>query len=172
MKGKVFGHTDVLALHDRETGVSARRWTTGTVRAQERAALAEAGEVASGHRGRVSGRAARAALEGRALRTDQLDAFKHAIGEGGLKIVEGRAGTGKSFTLSAIRDAHAGAGYEVVGLAPTNAVAQDLGTDGFARAATVHSELFRIKNGRVTWSAKTLVVVERPRCSMRASRAS
>ena len=160
VKGNVWGHADIVALYDRETGEAVGRWTTGTVRAQEGAALAEAGEVASGHRGRVSGRAARDALEGRALRPDQLEAFKHAIGEGGLKIVEGRAGTGKSFTLSAIRDAHTEAGYEVVGLAPTNAVAQDLGKDGFARAATVHSELFRIKNGRVTWSAKTLVVVD------------
>lgn len=159
VKGKV-GARGRRRLHDRETGEAVGRWTTGTVRTQERAALAEAAKVSSGHRGRVPGRAARDGLEGRALRPDQLEAFKHATGEGGLKIVEGRAGTGKSFTLSAIRDAHTEAGYEVVGLAPTNAVAQDLGKDGFARAATVHSELFRIKNGRVTWSAKTLVVVD------------
>ena len=31
----------------------------------------------------------------------------------------------------------------VVGLAPTNAVAQDMKEDGFARARTVHAELFR-----------------------------
>ena len=160
VKGKVLGHPDVLSLHDRETGEAVGRWTTGTVRAQERGALAEAGEVAAGHRGRVAGRAASEALQERSLRPDQLDAFRHAIGEGGLKIVEGRAGTGKSYTLSAIRDAHERAGYDVIGLAPTNAVAQDLGRDGFARAATVHSELFRIKNGRAAWSSRTLVVVD------------
>ena len=52
---------------------------------------------------------------------------------GGLVILEGRAGTGKSYTLGAIRDAHEAAGYTVVGLAPTNAVAQDLKADGFGR---------------------------------------
>ena len=160
VKGKVLGHADVLALHDRDTGEAVGRWTTGTVRAQERAALADARDVAAGHRGRVSAGAASEALAGRELRPDQLEAFRHAAGQGGIKIVEGRAGTGKSYTLSAIRDAHERAGYEVVGLAPTNAVAQDLGKDGFARAATVHSELFRIKNGRASWSTRTLVVVD------------
>jgi hypothetical protein len=50
-----------------------------------------------------------------------------------LKIIDCRAGTGKSFTLGAIGRAHEAAGYEVIGLAPTNAVAQDLAHDGFKR---------------------------------------
>ena len=76
-------------------------------------------------------------------------------------MIEGRAGTGKSYTLQAIRDAHERAGYRVIGLAPTNAVAQHLRSHGFAEAATVHSELFRLKNGRgEAWTRHTLVVVD------------
>ena len=56
---------------------------------------------------------------------------------GGLKLIEGRAGTGKSYTLAAVREAHEQAGYRIVGLAPTNAVAQDLKADGFREAGTV-----------------------------------
>ena len=49
----------------------------------------------------------------------------------------------------------------MIGLAPTNAVAQDLrGEGGFARAGTVHAELFRIKNGLTTWSRDTVVMVD------------
>ena len=49
----------------------------------------------------------------------------------------------------------------MIGLAPTNAVAQDLrGEGGFARAGTVHAELFRIKNGLTTWSRGTVVMVD------------
>ena len=161
VKGRVLGHSEVLPLHDRETGEAVGRFTTKTVRAQERQALADAAEVAAARTGRVSARAKAEALESRALRADQLAAFEHAIGAGGLKIVEGRAGTGKSFTLAAIREAHERSGHEVIGLAPTNAVAQDLrGEDGFARAGTVHSELFRIKNGLTTWSRGTVVMVD------------
>ena len=39
-------------------------------------------------------------------------------------------------------------------------MAQDLKADGFAQAATVHSELFRLKNGRTRWDSRTLVVVD------------
>ena len=161
VKGRVLGHNEVLALHDRETGESVGRFTTRTVRAQERQALADAAEVAAARTGRVSARAKAEALENRALRADQLAALKYTVGEGGLKIIEGRAGTGKSFTLAAIREAHERSGHEVIGLAPTNAVAQDLrGEGGFARAGTVHAELFRIKNGLTTWSRGTVVMVD------------
>jgi len=161
VKAKVLGHAEVLALHDRETGELSGRYTTKTVREQERAALSDAEAIAGSRRHRALGAVALAgALEGRALRVDQRAAFDHAIAAGALKIIEGRAGTGKSFTLGAIRGAHQGAGYDVIGLAPTNSVAQDLKSDGFAQAATVHSELFRIKNGRTQWSNRTLVVVD------------
>ena len=69
------------------------------------------------------------------------------MSSGGLKLIEGRAGTGKSYTLAAVREAHEAAGHRVVGLAPTNAVAQDLKADGFAEAGTVHAALFALKNG-------------------------
>ena len=47
----------ILPLYDPETGEAAGRYTTKTVRAQEAAALADAGEVAgaAGHRGRRQG---------------------------------------------------------------------------------------------------------------------
>ena len=79
---------------------------------------------------------------------------------GGLKIIEGRAGTGKSYVLQAVRAAHERTGLRVIGLAPTNAVAQDLKAEGFTEAATAHSELFRLKNGRTSWDRRTVVVVD------------
>lgn len=166
VKGRVLEHQEVLRLHDRETGEVLGRFTTKTVRDQERRALADAAAVAGARTVRVTKRAKADALEGRKLRPDQLAAFEHAVGEGGLKIIEGRAGTGKSFTLQAIRAAHeasvgpARPAAEVIGLAPTNAVAQDMRADGFARAATVHSELFRIKNGLTLWSRGAVVIVD------------
>ncbi len=162
MKAAVLGHGDVLVLHDRETGEKAARFTTIGVRAQERAALADGAAVAGArhHRG-VATRHQEAALASRTLREDQRAAFEHAVSAGGLKIIEGRAGTGKSFTLAAVRDAHERAGDRVVGLAPTNAVAQDLKADGFREAGTVHAALFAIKNGRGPgWDKRTVLVVD------------
>jgi Ti-type conjugative transfer relaxase TraA len=161
-KRAVLGHGDVLALHDRKTGEAAGRFTTTGVREQERAALAAGAAVAGvRHHQGVKARHQEAALDGRTLRDDQREAFEHAVSAGGLKLVEGRAGTGKSYTLAAVRDAHERAGHRVVGLAPTNAVAQDLKADGFAEAGTVHSALFGIKNGRSPgWDKRTVLVVD------------
>jgi hypothetical protein len=50
VKAKVLEHQEVLPLHDRETGESAERFTTRTVRRQERDALAEAARLARAHR--------------------------------------------------------------------------------------------------------------------------
>jgi Ti-type conjugative transfer relaxase TraA len=160
IRASVLGHGDVLTLHDRQTGEVVERFTTRQVREEERGALRAAAALAFRRTGAVSERCAREAEAARTLRPDQAEAFRHATGAGHIKLIEGRAGTGKSYTLAAIRDAHARDGKRVVGLAPTNAVAQDLAADGFADAGTVHSALFRLKNGRTAWDRDTVVVVD------------
>ena len=88
------------------SGEAAERYTTKTVRAQERAALADADTRRAGarHQRGLSAAAIEAAVASRTLRPDQRQAFDHAVAAGGLKIIEGRAGTGKSYVLQAIRD--------------------------------------------------------------------
>jgi Ti-type conjugative transfer relaxase TraA len=160
-KTAVLAHKDVLVLHDRETGEAAGRFSTRTVRTQERAALADGAAIerARHHHG-VAARHQETALASRTLRDDQRAAFDHAVSAGGLKLIEGRAGTGKSYTLAAVRSAHEAAGYRVMGLAPTNAVAQDLKADGFAESGTVHAALFQLKNGRMALDRRTVLVVD------------
>jgi Ti-type conjugative transfer relaxase TraA len=166
VRAAVMQHGDLIPLHDRETGTVAGRFTTRQVRAEERTALADADRLANtGKTGwvrssAVSSRGAKAARAARPMRPDQEAAFAHATGAGNLKLIEGRAGTGKSYTLAAIRDAHAADGKRVIGLAPTNAVAQDLAADGFSEAGTVHAALFGLKNGRTSWDRDTVVVVD------------
>ena len=163
VKAAVLGHGEVVALHDRDTGEAVGRFTTRTVREQERTALADGAAVAGAthhHAVRPAHQGAALGLRSSRLRPDQRAAFDHAVAAGGLALIEGRAGTGKSYTLAAIHDAHARQGRRVIGLAPTNAVAQDLAADGFAEAGTVHAALFALKNGRTRWNLKTVVVVD------------
>lgn len=123
-------------------------------------ALADAAALAAARGSAVSVHFANVVQDGRQLRTDQKAAFAHAIGALRLALIEGRAGTGKSYTLAAIHDAHALAGRRVIGLAPTNTVAQDLAASGFVEAMTVHAALFRLKNGRDAWNGRTVLVVD------------
>lgn len=152
---------ELVRLYDRQTGASANRYTTRTVRDQERAAMAAAAALANDPGGQVSASSAWAAAAERKLRPgDQAVAFDYAVGGGRLKLIEGRAGTGKSYTLAAIRDAHERDGRRVIGLAPTNAVANDMGADGFRKFGTLHSELFKLKNGLTRWDQNTVVMVD------------
>ena len=160
IKMQVLAHADLLPLYDRESGVSAGRFTTRAVRAQEQAVLAEAAALAARRGPVIPASVAERLQTERGLRADQQAAFAHAVAPGGLKIIEGRAGTGKSYTLAAIHDAHARTGSRVVGLAPTNTVAQDLAAAGFGDASTVHAALFRLKNGRTVWDRRTVLIVD------------
>lgn len=67
---------------------------------------------------------------------------------------------GKSYVLNGIRAAHETDGYRVIGLAPTNKVANDLQESGFKKAKTCHSFLFSLKNNRTTLDSNTLVVID------------
>jgi len=109
-KATVLEHQRLVALHDRESGEAAGRFTTRAVREQEQVALTDAAALAGARGSAVSMRIAKVVEDGRQLRTDQKAAFAHAIGAGRLALIEGRAGTGKSYTLAAIHDAHALAG--------------------------------------------------------------
>jgi Ti-type conjugative transfer relaxase TraA len=160
-RAAVFAHAETLGLYDRASGEAAGRYTTQTVRAQEQAALADAAAFANARHQRAVQRAVvEAAVASRRLRPDQRRAFDHAVAAGGLKLIEGRAGTGKSYALQVIREAHERAGRRVVGLAPTNAVVQDLRAEGFGEAGTVHAELFKLKNGRTQWDRRTVIIVD------------
>ena len=130
------------------------------MREQERKALADAAALAGTRGAAVPLALTLDVLDGGGLRDDQQRALVHAAGAGGLKIIEGRAGTGKSHALGVIREAYEAAGHRVVGLAPTNAVAQDMKASGFAEAGTVHAALFALKNGRTEWGRGTVVIVD------------
>ena len=159
---KVLGHIEVVRLSDREGGPTARYTTKAVLEAEGYVSRAAAG-LAAGRRHEV-GQGTRAKVLSAAqfdgVTREQALAFRHATGAQGIALIDGQAGTGKSFTISAVRQAYEAEGYKEVGLAPTNAVAQDMKGDGFARAGTVHSELFALNNGRTRWDGLTAVIVD------------
>jgi Ti-type conjugative transfer relaxase TraA len=159
---KILAHAEVVGLSD-SAGGPTNRYTTKTVLKAEGYVLSAA-EALAKDQGHVVGDGVHASVLGSmefaTMRPDQARAFRQATGAGGLAIIDGQAGTGKSFTLSAIRQAYEATDYRVVGLAPTNAVAQDMRRDGFKHAATVHSELFALNNDHATWNRHTVVMVD------------
>ena len=161
LKSEILAQADVLQLYDRENGQELDRFTTHGIREAEHSAIEHAGSLENNQHHKISKGAEAAALSKRqTIREEQRDAFDHATGAEGLAIIDGKAGTGKSYTIGAIRDAYEIDGKRVIGLAPTNAVAQDMERDGFKEGKTVHSALFALKNDRDQWNEKTVIIVD------------
>jgi Ti-type conjugative transfer relaxase TraA len=159
---QVLAHPEVVQLAERPGGPTTR-YTTRTVLETERHVLRAAEglnrdlgfEVGDKVRGAVLGTSA---FE--SVRREQAHAYRHATGPQALALIDGQAGTGKTYTMAAIRQAYEASGRKVIGLAPTNAVAEDMKRDGFKRAATVQRELFALNNGRAAWNGRTVIMVD------------
>ena len=153
------GHSDVLPLFDPESGRELGWYTTAQVRAQEMAVVDRLDRLHGLRRG-ADPREVQALVAERGLSGEQASALSIATDKQGLALIQGRAGTGKSYTVSAIRDAYERSQYQVVGLAPTNTVARDMAKDGFQQASTVHMALIDLERGRMTWNKRTVVIVD------------
>ncbi|HWA89795.1 MAG TPA: AAA family ATPase [Rhizomicrobium sp.] len=157
---EIMRHREIVPLSDKPGG-PVTRYTTETVLASEARVLKAVQELARNDRHVIGEDARASALWAFAsLTSEQSAAVRHATGPEGLSLIDGQAGTGKSFTLSAIREVYEASGYRVIGLAPTNAVAQDMQRDGFRHASTIHAELFALNNGRARWNSRTIAVLD------------
>jgi conjugative relaxase-like TrwC/TraI family protein len=75
-------------------------------------------------------------------------------------VLVGPAGTGKTFTLDAVRRAFEGAGQHVVGVAPSARAAHELATDAHIPSATIHRQLGAWDRGLDLPSQRTVLVVD------------
>jgi conjugative relaxase-like TrwC/TraI family protein len=121
-----------------EHAVGERRYTTPELLKTEQRLLAAAVGRACEHTAVASHEAVRAALEAHPTTADEQAAVVRDITQGGagVQVVEGRPGTGKTFTLGVARHAWQLDGYKVVGAAPTGIATMCLGAEGFEDVAT------------------------------------
>ena len=154
-------HEESVALLDAQTGRETGYWTTAGIRAQERDVLARAKLMASEpFRPARAGDAAAIAVRLTLTAEQRAVLMRETGGLTRIGAIQGRAGTGKTRTLGAIREAHERRGHRVVGLGPTNVVARSLAADGFETAMTAHLALIHLRNGRDRWTPRTVVIVD------------
>ncbi|MGV2433297.1 MAG UNVERIFIED_CONTAM: AAA family ATPase [Rickettsiaceae bacterium] len=95
------------------------------------------------------------------LSEEQEKALSHLLlGEGGIRILRGRAGTGKSHVLGNLASIANKYGQNVIGLAPTHKAKDELVKVGFHNADTVKGMLFKLYNGRFHLPKNSLLVVD------------
>ncbi|MES2832451.1 MAG: Ti-type conjugative transfer relaxase TraA [Pseudomonadota bacterium] len=94
------------------------------------------------------------------LSDEQTKALHHMSGKGGVSLVEGMAGTGKSTMMKAAHSAWKEAGYEVRGAALAGKAADGLEESSGIKSQTVASLLMQLDSGRIKLTSKTILAVD------------
>jgi conjugative relaxase-like TrwC/TraI family protein len=137
LASQFLGERAVSVVADR--AVEERRWTTPELLGVERRLVAAAVDRVGERTGMVVPGAVREALAAHpTLGEDQAGMVRDVCLDGaGVRVVVGRPGTGKAFTLGVARHAWQLAGYRVLAAAPTGIATVSLEAEGFEEVATV-----------------------------------
>jgi len=84
---------------------------------------------------------------GKPMRQEQADSVRHATGKGGVSVIEGAAGVGKSFSLGVARQSFEAQGMNTIGIAPAGSAAQELEASSGIPSMTSHRFLNQIDKG-------------------------
>jgi ATP-dependent exoDNAse (exonuclease V) alpha subunit len=154
---RVLGSPQVVPIDDER----AERWTSLELVGVERRLLDTVDQARQRRRpvsGQVIGRALRAFPD---LGEDQEAAVRALAGSrDGVSVLVGPAGTGKTFTLNALRRVCEDAGYDVVGVAPSAKAAHELQEGAEIVSSTIHRLVASWDRGYMRPSARTVVVVD------------
>ena len=160
----------VINLFDTE-GKKTNLYTTTNVRAEEEKIMRLAGYV-SAEKNIISLGGSKAANIINKLISDEkatnsrfFDEQEKALselllGDGGVRILRGRAGSGKSYVLGQVCKVSGSVGVNVIGLAPTHKAKLELAKVGYEQNDTVKGMLFKLANGRFSLPKASLIVVD------------
>ena len=95
------------------------------------------------------------------LAQEQAKAVKYLLqNDNGVRILQGRAGTGKSHVLGKVCSISESIGVNVIGIAPTHKARTELAKVGYEQNDTVKGMLFKLHNGRFSLPKNSLIVVD------------
>jgi conjugative relaxase-like TrwC/TraI family protein len=155
----------VAVIDDRAEPGMERRWSVPDLLSVERSLVAAAEARQGEQTGVVAAGLVRETLAAYpTIGDDQAGMVRDVCQRGdGVSVVEGRAGTGKTFALGVARHAWQVGGYRVLGAAPTGVATMSLEAEGFEETATVDRllvELDRHGARKVLGKRAVLVVDE------------
>lgn len=148
-------------------GNKTKYYTTNEVRLEEQKIMRLSGYVANtenviGKSGKIFDIASNLSdnVKG-GLSQEQHKALKEVLlGNGGLRVLRGRAGVGKSHVLGKLASIADSSGINVIGVAPTHKARIELVKSGYERVDTVKGMLFKLANARFDLPKNSLIVVD------------
>ncbi|EER22343.1 AAA family ATPase [Rickettsia endosymbiont of Ixodes scapularis] len=154
-------NSDRLVKLYNEDGTNTKYYTTQEIRDEELRILRIADKVNSQiHFNNVI--KLKSAIDNLAsVNEAQRESLQHIlINNQGIRILQGRAGTGKSQVLAEAYKIATNHGQNIIGLSPTHKAASELKSKGYLQCHTVKGFLFKLYNGKADLPRDSLLVVD------------
>jgi conjugative relaxase-like TrwC/TraI family protein len=162
----VVAHRDAIPLVG-QRGARQRAWVTASVLAAEAAIAAVAQRLATSPAAAVPAdvvdgclRVKEQALGAPLAAGQRAAAIGVCTGGGGLDVIVGVAGAGKTTALDVVRSAFEAAGCRVLGSATSGQAARSLEQGAGVESRTVASLLWRLNSGQITFDERTVLVLD------------
>jgi len=149
---------ELIRLGKNEKGESL--FTTRTMMMNERSMLESARSMNITHTHSVEQRFIDQTEANYTMTPEQKNAFKGMLERGDIAVMIGRAGTGKSYTLGAVREAYEAQGYSVRGMALSGIAAEGLQNESGIRSTTIHRQMWDWENGRSQLGKDEILVLD------------
>jgi Ti-type conjugative transfer relaxase TraA len=164
---QVLAEGEAISLGDRtradvaDTSMkSGDRFTTEAVLQTEKKMLDGADRLNQKQGFEVNAEVVHKCANEKGLSSQQTAALEHLTQPNSAAVVQGHAGAGKSYLLSAGREAWEEAGYDVRGAALSNAAAQNLQAEAGIASASIAKLTHDIENGQTLLTNKTVLVID------------
>jgi ATP-dependent exoDNAse (exonuclease V) alpha subunit len=158
---EITGRAEQFLVCDQAIPVGEGRWTTPEILELERRVLSIAGGPAN-DTNRPTLEAIDRAIQARPSLSDEQRTMVTAVCGSGrpIDVVVGRAGSGKTFTLDAVRDAYEASGHRVLGAALAARAARELQAGSGIPATTAHALLAAVDAGRIRLRERDVLVID------------
>jgi len=100
------------------------------------------------------------AVKSRSLSEEQEAMLNHCCGSDGLVAVNGVAGSGKSWSLGAVREVYQASGYDVLGCSLSAVAAQNLEEGSGITSGTIHRLIYDVEQGNKSLNEKSVLIID------------
>ncbi len=158
VKAALMASPDLVVVGENDKG--EKLYTTATMLQNEKEMLSRAEQMnaTTGHD--VDAAIIHQTIKNYTMSREQEEGFRHMTQGGDIAVLVGRAGTGKSYTLAAVREAYEAQGFNVRGIALSGIACESLQQQSGIETTTIYSQLKNWENGRDLLTDKDILVVD------------
>jgi Ti-type conjugative transfer relaxase TraA len=157
-KAVLMGSSELFEIGENEKG--EKLYTTKRMIQNEKEMLSQADELNTSNGHDVDAAVMNQTIRNHTMTREQQEAFRHLTQGSDIAVLIGRAGTGKSYTLAAVREACEAQGFNVRGIALSGIACESLQQQSGIESTTIYGELKNWEKGRDLLTANDILVVD------------